>query len=68
MFQSTLLFLLDICLHALGVQSLSFIKLIKTLSMTFFGRSKVAGQSQKMMDFWNEFARNLRLPLAMAAG
>lgn len=54
-----LLSLSDVCLYMLGVLLLRFIKLGETLSMTFSLRSKVTSPSQKMIDFWDEFARNL---------
>jgi len=66
MFQPTLLFLPDICLYTLSVLLLRFVELGETRSMTFSLGIKATSQSQKMIDFWDEFARNLRLLLAMA--
>jgi hypothetical protein len=67
MLQSTLLSLPDVCLYTLGVQFLLFAELLETLGMILFIEIKVTSQSQKTIDFWNELARNLRLPLAMTA-
>lgn len=67
MLQPTLLSLPDVGLYALGVQPLLVVELGEALNMTRVVRSKVTGQSQKMIDFWDEFARNLRLTLAMTA-
>jgi hypothetical protein len=67
MLQLTLLSLPDICLYTLGVPLLRFVELILTFRKTLFGGGKVTSQSQKMIDFWDEFTWNLRLSLAMAA-
>jgi hypothetical protein len=66
--QPPLFSLLDVGLYTLGVQLLRFAELLEALSMTLFLGSKVTGQSQQMVDFWNESTRNLRLLLVMTAG
>jgi hypothetical protein len=65
--QPTLLSLPDVCLYTLGVPLLFFVELGETLRMPLFFGSEVTSQSQKMVDFWNKSARNLRLLLAMTA-
>lgn len=66
--QPPLFSLLDVGLYTLGVQLLRFAELLEALGMTLFLGSKVTGQSQQMVDFWNESTRNLRLLLVMTAG
>lgn len=66
MFQPPLLPLPDVGLYTLGVPLLCFVELGETLSVTLFIGGKVTSQSQQMVDFWNEFPRDLRLQLAMA--
>jgi hypothetical protein len=65
--QPTLLSLPDVCLYTLGVPLLRCVELGETLNMTILFRNKITSQSQKMIDFWDELQRNLRLPLAKAA-
>jgi hypothetical protein len=64
--QPTLLPLPDVGLYTLGVPLLCFVQLGETLGVTLFIGGKVTSQSQKMVDLWNEFPRDLRLQLAMA--
>ena len=52
----------------LGIPFLSSFELFVACSMTLFVRGEVTCQGQEMVDFGYEAARNLRLPLAMAAG
>jgi hypothetical protein len=68
MLQLALLSLPDICSYTLGVPLLRFCELGEALSMPLSIGSKVTSQSQKMIDFWDKSAGNLRLPLAMTAG
>ena len=64
MIQPTFLYLPDIAFYTLGVPLLLSVELGETFNMTLFVRGKVTSQSQKVVDFWDESPRNLRLPLA----